>query len=1229
MRLEDINLRNPITAAYYDPFSVFSDVQDEFLSKFPLSNLHWKYSSMKPGKSIPLLPVVLQEEIPSLQHKKASQVSLLNNVYLRLMFVKAENLEMYRSQVRPLINAWLESLVKGLDVAWAIVLVIPGSKKEKKSTLIKTSMFDKLKIDFGINGKQLVALDMAKPDHEEYKDAEVDHIFKIRDLYDEDLSKLLAYNEVFGHIKKLIIQTFDSRYTTYNGKIQLLLKLAQTDVEMKMSRFMFQLRLVHLMGDMRFLVDAIGLFDELTEDLKDVVLILSHAFDKKNYYLPEDLDFNNFSPERSFDLNEQLVQFEHYTTNNVPVNLFAVKLGLFLSASLLLQSLANFASSISVASVHILTLLRKLCLFINDISRSYPDTSRLNEWFCVMIDFYLNLPISAKLKELNEQSFENGGGNHIAAVLECMAELRLLRRTIIGKLAVLRGLELPQIGFILEDISLDNEESDDHSTRLTYAPLIAQLENQETYDAYFETCTITAIEEFVNCNRTVTVDILSVDLAILHYKKKRYKEALKILMFSYDYFIQNGWSFMGGALLEIYLECIHKLDTYEHEHILRTNLKLFGTFRESGTQNGINRYSLLKNREQRRALYERIREESKNLADSIEYPLASLFDIKLNHFIFSADDRTDRYAILLDMINPFGVEMEFQEVRVTLESTDLKKLQIVLSSSAVEISERKEQSLILSSNKFRRATFEVKSIDFQMTENLLFVSRQLIQAEAVDDTVVHEELEKSGRMDQDQRDQETTVPVPIAMYPIPGKFRVEAVSPDKIELGVAQFDILIHSGHQSAKNISVSISSTTMGVKFDDIESLLQIEEISKESTVRRNITFNYFGDNKVLDLEFAIVYEVDGERFEYHAIESYDMSLTISISVQDIFRTNAIYSKFQIGNVSSKFPVRILDCSYESSDKRYDITKLSKTVSENDPLLILGDQLAYIFYRVQPRNGRISPSDVLDLNVKYSNLHIECLNVVSKHLFEKLTNMNLEKYFYLMLPTLDSLRYNLNHYAVHEKLEMANVEECNLLLNQAVSKFVPSIDCESLTDILVGLLNDKSLNAENAQENFIHQCLHIPVAVPFLGVLHQVEFQFDRKQRFLVGEPIQATLEISSSTKWADNDTGGILASSSPARGNQQPLELPTSTFQLTVLGEDQWLITGYRKHQFIVQSENSVSKVDICLVPLHVGELQLPKLNIQPTGSSSDQNIEVVNENALETILVVPELDTMSFTF
>lgn len=1229
MRLEDINLRNPISIAYYDPFSVFSEIRDEFTSKFPLSNLHWKYNPLKPGKSIPLLPVELKEEVPPLPHKKNTQkVPLADNVYLRLMFVKADNVDMYRSQVRPLIAAWLESLIKGKDVARGIVLVIPSSKRDKPLTLIKSSLYDKLKTDFGKSGKHLATLDMAASDlessREEYDALELSNIFKLRAVYADEYQKLHEYSEVIAQVKTLILQTFDTRYTAYNETLDLVVKLAQADAEARVAHLLHKLRLVYLMSDMRFLKESLDLYDELFEDVKIVVADSNHAFDKQTLRIPAEIDLNNFSPESAFDHNDLLDQLAKYTQQNVPINLFDAKLGLFVGASLLLQSLANFATSISISSIYILTLLLRLSHFINDVSRSYPNSTQLSEWFCAMIDFHLNLPLTAKLVELNEKKLEASDINHTAAILEYLAELKLLRRTIVSKLAQKKGLKLPQLDLILYDVLLDSEETSSEEVELSYKPLIAQLEDQKSFESYFESSTISAIEDFVKCERNKTIDILSVDLAILHYQRKEYQEALEILLTSHEYFIENNWNFMGGALLEIYLECIQKVDTYSHEEILKSNLKLLATLRGGKINTiGINNFTLVKNEQQRRALFERIQAESHHLDFTLTYPLSDLFTATMASFIDTKADSGDQYAISIEVTNPLGVDIVLQEVRAILEREDTR---ITFSTAPVTLTPG-TQTLSLFSLIFSKGKFQVKSIELQVTERLVFEQkRETLGEAATDNTVIHAVGElttsNSHRLSLDVL-QDTPS---IEMYPVPGKFRVEAQSPLEIELGVARFDLVIYNGHQDATNINVSLSSLTPGVKFTKHEPEFAIEALQPDEIHRKSITFDYFGDTKILALQLDVIYESNGTIYEFHTNEAYDMSLTISISVQDIFRSEAIFSKFQIGSVSTKIPVRVLDCDFKSSDGRYDISSLSVSVTGSE-LLVFGDQPAYVFYKLEPKSGKVSPSDVLDLTITYSNLQNECEKLASNRFLEKLSQLGLANYFYAVAPSVKSLKFNLFHYALHLELEVLDVEASSLVFDHSIRKLVPPLDAEQMKDILTDIFKGRKLAVDNA-EVIENQQLHIPVAVPSLGMFHKLEFLFDRKPRYLVGEPIEATLEITSTSKWATQESQEILASSSPSRQEKKVAPQEYGLFQFSFLGEEQWLITGFKKHQFDVKGETSSCKFDVCLVPLNVGAIQLPKLNIKPM-ASIEQQMEIVHENALETVLVVPELDSITFSF
>ena len=65
------------------------------------------------------------------------------------------------------------------------------------------------------------------------------------------------------------------------------------------------------------------------------------------------------------------------------------------------------------------------------------------------------------------------------------------------------------------------------------------------------------------------------------------------------------------------------------------------------------------------------------------------------------------------------------------------------------------------------------------------------------------------------------------------------------------------------------------------------------------------------------IEYKVDNEeQYSFQVSYNIDTALTISVTVQDIFKRDFIYSKFQVG--TSKYPIRIInnDLTTESNMK-------------------------------------------------------------------------------------------------------------------------------------------------------------------------------------------------------------------------------------------------------------------------------------------------------------------------
>lgn len=1222
MAQEDLNLRNSIKIAYYDPFSIFPTVKSEFISRLPLTNLHWKYHPLKPVKSIPILPVQLQEEVPSSHHTSKPLQPAFENVYLRLIFVKAESMEVYRSQMRPLIEAWLSQLVMTTKVHWSIILIVPAPKMDKKSTLIKTSIYDKLKIDFGPLGKHICKLRDATKQEGFDKDEGHDNIFKIMQSYTDESSKIQDYNHVFARFKSLLLQTFDLRYNNYIDETERLQKIALNDSEAMIALFLSKLKTMRTLSDMRFLSESFEIYLELAEALKVLLKNAKHAFDNETWPLPEKIEHSVVCLSEH-DSNLPVDQFSGYTAQKTPINLFLTKLGLFSSASLLLQSLANIATSLSVSSLHLLSLLQKLILFTNDIGQNYPNTAPINEWLYSLIDFYLELPLTKQLLELSSQSGEENSPVNVTEILEYTAELELLKRSILGKLAVAKGFELPESGTFLEDVPLDSDSDIKiKEVKLTYKPLIKDLKNQKSYEKAFESLTVSAIQYFASCDRSRTIDLLSIDLAILHYRREEYKDAYEILLTSYEYFIQHGWKFMGGMLLEMYLKCLEKFELGDNRKLLISHLKLFSLLKTANTSGlGINNHGLIRPEKQRLQLLQNIYDTSHKLKEPMLFPLENFFAPCVSSFIkASTESLFDVYTITADIQNNFSIDIKLDGIEVKLLNV-LTGDELSFSSQNIVLKKLEKQAHILNTSVFREGRYELLSITFKVTEKLLFMQNFTRSNQAAqDETVIRYGI-------NDSQNEENHVETEgnqkyFHMYPDSNKLRVEIFRPVRTEMGVSSALVTIQNGQSNIEDILVNISNGTSGVQLKSEDTKAEVKSINAGKTWSKVIPFTYFGESKELKLDIDIAYRADDSNYEHHASLAYDTSLPIAISVQDIFRRNSLFSKFQLAQANGGNPIRIIDAKFVCPANKYDVTGSLAPDETIEPLLVFGGQPAYLFYQVQP-NKQIESSDSLDLTLTFSDLQRECEEIITQRLWEALGQCNLQNYFFVLKTELPKMKFDFTAYSFYNRVVVENTQNCIQQLWASLDLYVPEPeDCKLLVKALKTLT--ETTTVDDVERFFSKQELYIPVAMPFLGMLHLVNIEFDRKPQFFVGEPIDARLCIDSTAKWRDSISSPILASLSPV-GKHTPR---SQSYHYSLVHEDNWIISGFTKQDFEVEEDGSQQEFSITLVPLNVGELQLPKINVIPN-SEFAHSMDVVNENALETVLVVPELNSITFSF
>jgi hypothetical protein len=242
----------------------------------------------------------------------------------------------------------------------------------------------------------------------------------------------------------------------------------------------------------------------------------------------------------------------------------------------------------------------------------------------------------------------------------------------------------------------------------------------------------------------------------------------------------------------------------------------------------------------------------------------------------------------------------------------------------------------------------------------------------------------------------------------------------------------------------------------------------------------------------------------------------------------------------------------------------------------------------------------------------------------ELMKSSELQKYQVLFYEVVKILAFDLNAYAFEGRIVVSE-ESLQQLSDTTILDFVPSVDKRRLLFLLSDFANDKEYEYDifsqcSAEELFadITYDLMIPVSIPNVDILHEVELQLESSEYFTVGQTIATKLIITSDKKWAASERG-------TSSGNFR--------FLCEIIAPPEtWVLSGKKKSYFEVHDTiSSIHSMDFTLIPLRSGSLQLPKIEIaRVVYAKDDPNIEVKSEidfkNGLEAVLVAPLVDRVT---
>lgn len=307
---------------------------------------------------------------------------------------------------------------------------------------------------------------------------------------------------------------------------------------------------------------------------------------------------------------------------------------------------------------------------------------------------------------------------------------------------------------------------------------------------------------------------------------------------------------------------------------------------------------------------------------------------------------------------------------------------------------------------------------------------------------------------------------------------------------------------------------------------------------------------------------------------------------------------------------------------------------------------------------------------------------------------MHISKYILLLKDYLFKLlRFDLNEYALLNKLKIKHFDifEFAELFTHffpedrskylcIFKQFIESVKKDELDLSLENFVytnstkryddsdsgDEKEANIDKFFAN-INRELYIDVPIPLVQVVHNVSLEFEQKSQYVVGDPIMSKFKIQSLVNWrgeepnhdaigANDKVNGDANASGKAKTPKKKrvlFEDPNKdslieNFQLDFVGpQENWLISGKKKFQFSLNkqgaqggnndgSSSSSSIVqqpdnELYLVPLKVGRLILPKIEIKSTNNhlNDEFTMEVDYKNSSQTVLVVPNLDRVTFAF
>ncbi|KAL2257614.1 hypothetical protein VTK26DRAFT_9406 [Humicola hyalothermophila] len=854
------------------------------------------------------------------------------------------------------------------------------------------------------------------------------------------------------------------------------------------------------------------------------------------------------------------------------------------------------------------------------------------------------------------------------------AELCALSRNILEECGKKRGwtdgwASVPIVGESgiseMEEISLADEDSDTRGTApqttdrlqssvagVGNSMLRTALDNKDDFYRLYETLIDKALRHYTVANHVHSVQASMADLAVLKFHLGEHNAAAFYFYRAIPFFGKSGWTLLELSMLVMYARCLkelQKLDDYVNFALRQLLCKAAAAERDKLEQKSRFRIGLASATQYPDSsaiagFLTDLLDVSNSLEKDVRIPLASLFcGMGLDGPPFY-DDGQDSFSLFLDLHSLLVDEFEATSVSLRISGITAGGNKEIWLQSKGPITIRPGPNKVrVQSTVMMAGSFEVDQIRLCSGKVLFHHERD-----------VNQSLDKSPTGFKNPR---------VMLHQRTSCLDVQLMGAPDIQLDKKKsLDLQLSTGWNTIKACEVKIKAATGGLRLVTSEAevigaqhpikvqggAFTLGAMDANSAVRIRIPFTVEQDVLDVAVRAEVTYSTDKGSFTFFKAASVPISLALEVNVQDMFKHDALFSRFAVSTASDS-PLRLIKSELLGSD----LFDSHFGLPSSSPVLVYPKQPASLLYKITRKPGsKLGPKvkKTLCLKLYYSVIQDEIEAVIRKSLTEALQDGPLKELSKVIVSTVTSCaRDSLSAYDLEKATLLSELSTSFLSAvnwdkqfsglgpappqqqQQKAKRHSPAAFMHSwLHNHPVLPLPD--LSADSAPDSSTVSTILIPVDIPPVSVVHTADIRLLPPDSSASAETVRGTgLEAGDSAgcptvcvnqllpatlhlKWTRiwDTAAGNGGSSGDGRGGDLNRDLEFG-YEITAPA-DTWLVGGRRKGHFVIPAADSLSEgeglsstagteadIPLVLIPLREGYLPFPAVEIRAVGASS----------------------------